>query len=71
MQNKHEIECYLCHKFGHIKNKCPIRRTTDKDTTSGKQWGGNLKSGKHQAESKDKVEFIHSSSMTRKSQKYQ
>lgn len=67
MQNKHEKKCYLCHRFGHFMNNCPLRRATDIDTTSGKPWGGKPKSGQYQAEGKDKVGLIHSPTMTRKS----
>lgn len=44
-------------------NKCPLHRTTDKDTTSGKSWGWKPKSGQHQSEGKDKVGLIHSPTM--------
>lgn len=67
MQNKHEKKCYLCHRFGHFMNNCPLRRTTDRETTSGKPWDGKPKSGQYQAEGKDKVGLIHSPTMTRKS----
>lgn len=25
MQNKHAKKCYLCHRFGHFMNNCPLR----------------------------------------------
>lgn len=67
MQNKHVKKCYLCQRFGNFMNNCPLRRTTDRDTTSGKPWGGKPKSGQYQAEGKDKVGLTHSPTMTRKS----
>ena len=61
-QGKSDKKCFLCHRTGHFINKCPLRKSTDKDTNAEKNSGGKHKPG----QSQEKAGLVHSPTVTRK-----
>ncbi|XP_062594989.1 uncharacterized protein LOC134256354 [Saccostrea cucullata] len=58
-QSNVENRSFMCQRTGHFINTCPLRKSSDKDLKSGKQWVEKPKT-LQPTEGKSKVGLIHS-----------